>query len=142
MRASSITIASTDYTRLLALLNSARLDRRVPVESLQLLERELSRATIVDPADLPADVVAMNTTVWFRELDSDEMEKYTLVYPGEADVIRDRISVLAPVGTALLGYREGDVVQWRVPSGRRQFEIMQVSHQARHAQLEEAELAA
>ena len=138
MRTTSITISSVDYSALLALVDSARLDRRIPTESLRLLERELSRAMIVDPSDLPPDVVAMNSTVWFRELDWDEMEKYTLVYPTEADVIRDRISVLAPIGTALLGYRTSDVVQWRVPSGKRRFEIVDVIQNANEHRFEDA----
>ena len=57
---------------------------------------------------------------------------YTLVVPSEADVMRDRISVLAPIGTALLGYRLGDIVEWRVPSGKRRLEIVKV-HQRRHS---------
>lgn len=126
MRTSPVTISSTDYDRLVALLNSARLDRRVPSESLDALEHELSRARVIDPSAVSSDLVTMNSTVWFRELDSDETETYTLVYPPDADVIRNRISVLAPVGTALLGYRVGDVVQWRVPSGKRQFVIVDV----------------
>lgn len=139
MRTSSIIISSADYRELLTLVDSARLDRRIPAESLDLLERELSRAEIVDLSEVPADVVVMNATVWFRELDSDEIEKYTLVYPAEADVIRDRISVLAPIGTALLGYRTGDVVQWRVPSGRRRFEIVDVVQHARERHFDQAE---
>jgi regulator of nucleoside diphosphate kinase len=138
MRTSSITISSSDYNRLLTLVDSARLDRRIPAESLDLLERELSRALIVDSSQLPEDVVAMNSTVWFRELDSDEIEKYTLVYPAEADVIHDRISVLAPIGTALLGYRTGDIVQWRVPSGKRRFQIVNVVQNAIENRFEDA----
>jgi regulator of nucleoside diphosphate kinase len=138
MRASSLTISLADYNRLLALVDSARLDRRVPIENLELLEHELSRAEVVDASALPADVVAMNSTVWFRDVNSDETEKYTLVYPTEADVIRDRISVLAPIGTALLGYRTGDVVQWRVPSGKRRFEIVDVVQNAAERRYDEA----
>jgi regulator of nucleoside diphosphate kinase len=138
MRTSSITISSSDYGGLLTLVDSARLDRRIPAESLELLERELSRAVIVDSSQLPEDVVAMNSTVWFRELDSDEIEKYTLVSPSEADVVRDRISVLAPIGTALLGYRTGDVVQWHVPSGERRFEIVNVVQNTAEHRLDEA----
>jgi regulator of nucleoside diphosphate kinase len=138
MRTSSITISSSDYSGLLTLADSARLDRRIPAASLDLLERELSRAVIVDSSQLPEDVVAMNATVWFRELDSDEIEKYTLVYPSEADVVRDRISVLAPIGTALLGYRTGDVVKWHVPSGKRRFQIVDVVQNATEHQFDEA----
>jgi regulator of nucleoside diphosphate kinase len=126
MRNSSITISSSDFSELSALVDSARLGRRVPAESLDALERELSRATVVDPSEVPAGVVTMNSTVWFRDLDTDEIERYTLVYPSNADVRHDRISVLAPIGTALLGYRTGDIVKWRVPSGKRRFEIADV----------------
>lgn len=126
MRASPITISSSDYGRLLTLVNSARLDRRIPVDSLLALERELARAIIVEPEEMPGDIVTMNSTVWFRDVDSEEIENYTLVYPPKADVMHDRISVLAPLGTTLLGYRLGDVVQWPVPSGKRRFEIVDV----------------
>ena len=142
MRTTSITISSADYSGLLTLVDSARLDRRVPAESLDLLERELFRAAIVDSSELPADVVAMNSTVWFRDVNSDEIEEYTLVYPAEADVVRDRISVLAPIGTALLGYRTGDVVQWRVPSGKRRFEIVDVVQSVAELRFEQAAASA
>jgi len=126
VRNRNIIISSADRDRLLPLIDSARLDRRVPAQSLDLLEGELARASIVEPAALPRDVVAMNSTVWFRDLDSEEIERYTLVFPPDADVIRDRISVLAPIGTALLGYRLRDIVEWRVPQGRRRLEITKV----------------
>ena len=126
MRNRNIIISSADRDRLLQLIDSARLDRRIPSQSLDLLEGELARASIVEPQELPRDVVAMNSTVWFRDLDSEEIERYTLVFPPDADVIRDRISVLAPVGTALLGYRLRDIVEWRVPLGRRRLEITNV----------------
>ena len=122
-----IVISADDRDRLLTLIHSARLDSRVPVESLDALEGELSRATIVSADDVPADVIAMNSMVWFQDLDSEEVETYTLVYPNEADVIRDRISVLAPIGTALLGYRVGDTIEWTVPAGKRRIQITKVS---------------
>ena len=126
MRNRNIIISSADRDRLIRLVDSARLDRRIPSQSLDLLDGELARASIVEPQELPHDVVAMNSTVWFRDLDSEEIERYTLVYPPDADVIRDRISVLAPIGTALLGYRLRDIVEWRVPQGHRRLEITKV----------------
>lgn len=138
MRNHSITISSTDYGGLLSLVNSARLDRRVSAENLDALERELARAKVVDPSEISDDVVTMNAKVWFRDLDSDEIEEYTLVYPSKADVLRNRISVLAPIGTALLGYRVGDIVVWRVPSGKRRFEITDVNPMASERRFDEA----
>jgi regulator of nucleoside diphosphate kinase len=121
-----IIISTTDRDKLQRLVDSARLDRRVPSHSLDVLEGELARATVVEPAELPRDAVAMNSTVWFRDLDTDETECYTLVFPPDSDVIADRISVLAPIGTALLGYRLRDIVEWSVPQGRRRLEITKV----------------
>ncbi len=131
MRTSDIIISSVDRDRLQSLVNSARLDSRVRAETLAALEAELGRATIVTPVELPADVVGMNSTVKFRDLETGESESYTLVYPRDSDVSHGRMSVLAPVGTALLGYRVGDVVQWQVPAGRRRLQITKVVHPAR-----------
>jgi regulator of nucleoside diphosphate kinase len=131
VRNRNIVISSTDRDRLLKLIDSARLDRRIPSHSLNVLEGELARATIVEPAELPRDVVAMNSTVWYRDLESDETERHTLVFPPDADVFRDRMSVLAPLGTALLGYRLRDTVEWRVPQGRRRLEITKVEQHRR-----------
>jgi regulator of nucleoside diphosphate kinase len=121
-----ITISISDYDRLLALIDSARLDWRMPAEHLNSLEGELARATLVATDELPPDVVAMQSTVWFRDLDTQEVDQYQLVYPTEADITAGRISVLAPIGTALLGYRVGDIVKWRVPLGSRRLEITRV----------------
>jgi len=126
MRKNQITLSFADHNRLLALINSARLDWRIQSEHVLALEGELVRARLVAPDDLPPDVVTMHSTVWFRDLDTGEEENYTLVYPAEADVTCDRISVLAPIGTALLGFRVGDTVQWQVPLGTRRLEITKV----------------
>ncbi len=126
MRNHNIIISSTDRDRLQQLIDSARMDRRVQSQSLDVLEGELARATVVAPDELPRDVVAMNSTVWFRDLDSEEIEHYTLVFPPNADVSLDRISIFAPIGTALLGYRLRDIVEWSVPQGRRRLEITKV----------------
>jgi regulator of nucleoside diphosphate kinase len=132
MRATNIIISTTDRERLWRLMDSARLDLRISAASIAALESELARADIREPEELPVDVVSMGSTVWFRDLGTDEVEQYTLVVPSEADVMRDRISVLAPIGTALLGYRLGDIVEWRVPSGKRRLAIVKV-HQRRHS---------
>jgi regulator of nucleoside diphosphate kinase len=129
VRKHNIIISSSDYVRLVELVDSARLDWRVPRHSLDVLEGELGRATLVEPAELPRDVIAMNSTVWFRDLDTEEIERYQLVFPPEADVIHGRISVLAPIGTALLGFRVSDIVEWQVPQGRRRLEITKVVQQ-------------
>jgi regulator of nucleoside diphosphate kinase len=138
MRTANIVISSSDHHRLRRLVDSARLDWRIPKDSLDVLEAELARATQVEPAELPSDVIAMNSLVWFRDLDTEEIEHYQLVYPPDADVLQDRISVLAPIGMALLGFRRGDIVEWNVPRGRRRLEIMRVAQQSAAQQTEAA----
>lgn len=137
MRQHIITISSADHDRLLALIDSARLDWRIPSEHLHSLEGELARANLVELNELPSDVAAMHSAVRFRDLDTGEVETYTLVYPSEADITCNRISVLAPIGTALLGFRVGDTVKWRVPQGTRRLKITKVVQRQVAQQTEE-----
>jgi len=129
VRNHNIIISSVDHDRLLQLVDSARLDWRIPRQSLDVLEGELGRATIVEPAQLPRNVIAMKSIVCFRDLDTEETERYQLVFPPDADVIHRRISVLAPIGTALLGLRRGDIIEWQVPLGRRRLQITKVTQE-------------
>ena len=81
------------------------------------LEAELARAEVVDPEKIPPSVVTMNSTVRFKiESSSDEFH-LTLVYPKDADASGGTISILAPVGSALLGLSMGDVIEWPKPGG-------------------------
>ena len=130
MRTHNIIISSADRDRLLELIDSARLDWRIPRNSLHVLEGELARARIVDPLELPRDVVAIGSTVWLQDLDTQEKERLQLVLPPDADVTCRRASVLSPMGTALLGFRRGDCVQWQLPHGHRRLAILNVTQQA------------
>ena len=96
---------------------------------LQSLRGELDIAKIVSPEDVPSNVVTMNSTVGLRQTRSKEVETYTLVYPEDADIARGKLSVLAPIGTAILGYRVGDRVEWPVPSGVIRFKIEELVFQ-------------
>lgn len=110
-------ITDLDRRRLGTLIDQSirtdNLERRYLAE----LEHELERAMTIDANAVPPDVVTMNSTVELSDLDTGEKTSYTLVYPAEADVLNNRISVLAPVGTSILGYRVGDVVRCPVPDG-------------------------
>jgi regulator of nucleoside diphosphate kinase len=77
------------------------------------LDEELDRAEIVKPEEIPTDVITMNSTFRLSNLDSREEDVYTLVFPGKADSTNGKISILAPVGTAVLGCRVGDTVEWK-----------------------------
>ena len=129
MRKRKIIITELDYERLQDLLASEFATAIGPREYLDDLRAELDRAEIVRPEDVPKNVVTMNSTVALRDLDTKEKEAYTLVFPDSADIANDRLSVLAPVGTAILGERVGDVVRWRVPQGLRRLKVEHVLYQ-------------
>jgi regulator of nucleoside diphosphate kinase len=104
-----------------------------PRSRLQALEMDLEFAEVLSAEEIPADVVTMNSTVEIRDFESGDTETYTLVYPQDADVIANRISILAPVGQALLGKRVGDEVQVTTPSGQRTIRIEAIHFQPERA---------
>lgn len=93
------------------------------------LEKELEKAKVLEPKKIPGDVITMNTRVILEIGGDGEEEEYTLVYPDEADIVSNKISVMAPIGTAILGFREGDVVEWRVPEGNANIKIKKILYQ-------------
>ena len=97
--------------------------------SLQTLQGELDRAHIVDPAAVPHDVVTMNSRVRLTDIETNEEQVYSLVFPSEANVEQRKISILAPIGTAILGYRVGDTVKWPVPGGIRTLRLEEILYQ-------------
>jgi len=129
MEERTIYITEFDMKRLRELIAEAkRLDRRGN-DYLESLEAELSRGKVVAPTDVPPDVVTMNSRVHLVDLDTEEEMVYTLVFPHEADITQSKISVLAPIGTAILGYRVGDTLTWQVPDGMRRLRVKQILYQ-------------
>ena len=129
MKDRTIVMSDADHKRLEALIESARHDASLREDYLSALEGELKRAQVVPELGVPPEVITMNSVVRLRDLDTDEAEEYELVYPADADLAHNRISVLAPVGTAILGYRVGDVIRWRVPAGLRRLRVEEVLSQ-------------
>lgn len=113
-RKPTITLSALDMDRIQALLE------KLPASfsGRMALEAELDRADVLEPQDMPANVVTMNSTVRCTLLESDKHQTLTLVYPKEADGSPDKVSVFAPVGTALLGLRVGDVFALPSPTGK------------------------
>ncbi len=110
-----ITISSLDAARLEKMLDTLDANQFPNSEELRA---ELDRADIVKPEKMPPNVVTMNSTVTFRVESSDKEFSLTLVYPSDIDGDKGKISILAPVGSALLGLREGDDISWPGPGGR------------------------
>ncbi|MET0985356.1 MAG: GreA/GreB family elongation factor [Steroidobacteraceae bacterium] len=109
--------------RMLRALLSARSTTHHDQEHVHELRLELDRALVVEPSQMSAKVVTLHAAVRVLDLESGQQQEFVLVTPAEADVNARRISILAPLGTALLGYREGDEVEWRMPGGLRRLRI-------------------
>ena len=125
----NIIITHTDRQRLGTLIEKAEISGIADRKLLDDLQLELERAHAVESQDVPPDVVTMNSKVRLRDLETNELVDYTLVYPRDADPAEDRVSVLAPIGTAIMGCRKGDVIEWPVPAGIVRLAIEEVLHQ-------------
>lgn len=121
----SIYITKADMTRLRKLIEGYKGSR----DDLTRLQAELDQAQIVEPTDIPSDVITMNSKARLLDLDDNEEMTYTLVFPEHASVDQNRISVVAPIGTAMLGQREGDEFEWQVPAGRVRLKVVKVLYQ-------------
>ena|SRR3569833_3840382 len=125
MRDHPILITELDAAKLRGLLAAFATVHR-DQRHLEELASELERAVVVDLDDLPRNVVTMHARVRVADLATGERQELVLVFPTQADMAARRLSVLAPIGTALLGYREGDEVEWRTPGGLRRLRIEKV----------------
>ena len=116
MARKSITITKYDKKRLQSFIKDE-------------LSKEINRANIVDPEDIPKDVITMNSKFKLKDLDSGEEMIYTLVFPEDADIYKNKISIYAPMGTALIGYRVGDIIEWPVPGGILRIKVLEIIYQ-------------
>lgn len=120
----NLILTQADFEKLSSLVNVSN------TEASELLEEELSRASVVADESLPMDVVSMNSKVRFRDLETGKDTIVTLVYPHDANIEEGKVSILAPVGSALIGLRVGQVIQWPVPNGKeKQFKVLSVISQ-------------
>lgn len=127
--ARTLLVTADDQKRLQRLIHMAKLKDPRGSEYLDSLEGELAAARVVASEEIPPDVVTMNSRVHLSDLDTGETIIFTLVYPERADLDKARVSVLAPIGTAVLGYRAGDTILWRVPDGVRRLKVLEVLYQ-------------
>ncbi len=128
MKHRSIYITKTDLERLRAKLAQRRATSGGS-EYSATLQAELEKAVIVESKEIPGDVITMHSTLELTDLDTGETEVHTLVFPDEADIGQRKLSVLAPIGTAVLGYRVGDEFEWKVPAGVRRLKVSKVLYQ-------------
>jgi regulator of nucleoside diphosphate kinase len=126
----NIYITESDLDRLRKLISFTSVsDNDRTREYLVMLEDELDVAEIVKPQSIPKDVITMRSKVRLLDVDSDKEVVYSLVFPNEADLEKGKISILAPIGTAMIGYKVGDIIEWEVPAGLRRLRVEEVLYQ-------------
>jgi regulator of nucleoside diphosphate kinase len=129
MEKRKIYISEKDKTRLKRLFTTTIGFRSHDLKTLRDLLNELERAESIEDEDSMEDVIMMNSTVLVKDLDSGDDLIYTIVYPEHANSSENKISILAPIGTALLGYRVGDTIEWEVPAGKRRLKVKEILYQ-------------
>lgn len=129
MQFRKIYITKLDLERLEELLAAASEFNYRDRGDLENLHSEIEEGTLVDSKSVPSTVVTMNSRVLLIDVDEKKTMDFTLVFPRDADIDAGRLSVLSPVGTAILGHSEGDVIEWCVPAGLRKFRIEKVLYQ-------------
>ena len=129
MKGRTIFITDYDLKRLKDMLDVAKEFDYRGRDDLKDLEAELNRAYLLASRDIPGDVITMNSKAVLIDIDSGEEMTYTLVFPRDADVDQGNISILAPIGTAMLGYSVGDTFEWKVPAGLRRLKVKEILYQ-------------
>lgn len=122
----TIQITQSDYNRLQDLLRDFNPGNAEDKRCREALFQELMRAKIKPPSEIPPDVITLGSRARLRDLETGDALEYTLVLPGDADVELGRISILAPLGTAMLGFRRGDEFEWMMPGGRMKLLVEEV----------------
>jgi regulator of nucleoside diphosphate kinase len=127
---SRIYVTKNDMERLRRLVDGLQ-SSAVRDGNVAALEEELDRAEVVEPDALQPDVITLNSEVRLMDLDTGKVMVYKVVYPNTKSrgTSADLVSILAPLGTALLGYRAGDVIEWQVPRGTRRLKVLEVLYQ-------------
>lgn len=118
-----------DYNLLVSYLKSGLSNSMFNRQDAAELQTELKKATLVNTDDFPPDVVGLNSKVKIKSEGKKDILELMLVMPDKADIKKRKISIMAPIGTALLGFRQGQVVKWQVPSGKKKFTIIEVANQ-------------
>ncbi|HEY8915481.1 MAG TPA: GreA/GreB family elongation factor [Chitinophaga sp.] len=124
-----LVLTKFDYEVILSNLKNGLVQATFNRQDAEELGAELKKAKLVDNEDMPPDVVRLNSSVTVKEELENRVLKLTIVVPEKADIKQKKVSIMSPIGTALIGYRKGSRVSWKVPAGRRTFTILEVSNQ-------------
>jgi regulator of nucleoside diphosphate kinase len=128
-----IYITEYDMTRLEEVLAIAAMNAKRDFKHLEGLTKELMKAEIVDSTEIPSNVITMNSKVLLDDLENNQRKEYILVFPKEADIEQNKVSVLSPLGTAMIGCRVGHILRVKTPTGERRMKVQKILYQPEKA---------
>jgi regulator of nucleoside diphosphate kinase len=123
-----LVLRKDDYEILISYLKGRFSNKSFDSRSAEALQAELRTADLVSKEEFPGDVVRLKSRVRVKDEESNRILELALVTPDKADIRQGKISFMAPVGMALIGFRKGQTVQWDVPSGKKSFMILEVDN--------------
>lgn len=126
---SQIILSRLDYSRIQNYITNARQSGSINVNEAKNLISELNNAKIVEPEEIPGNVVTMNSIVKISFLNSGKQLQFQIVYPTQASLKENKISIFSPIATALIGYTVGSEIEWMVPTGLTKIKIDEIIYQ-------------
>ncbi len=124
-----IVMSKLDYARILKCIQDGKDKKTINSTEAENLLNELHAAKVVEPFEIPVDIVTMNSIVKIRFLKTNKELKFQIVYPDQANIKENKISIFSPVATALIGYKVSDEIEWVVPSGMTRIRIEEIIYQ-------------
>ena len=124
-----IILSNLDYSRIYKCISDAKQFKSISNAEAEKLINELDSAEIVEPKAIPSDVVTMNSIVKLSFLNNNKQVQFQIVYPDQANLKENKISIFSPIATALIGYKVGDEIEWIVPAGLTQLKIDEIIYQ-------------
>jgi regulator of nucleoside diphosphate kinase len=121
-------LVKQDYEQIMSGIKNGFGHQNVNRLDFEELTGELKKAVLVDKSELPPDVVRLNSFVTIKDEKEKKIIQVTVVMPDQANIKQRKISVLSPIGTALIGYRKGKKISWQVPAGKKTFLILDVNN--------------
>lgn len=125
----NIIVNRLDYVRIQKQISEARQNKTIDAAEAEKLIQELNSATVLDPHEIPGDVITMNSVVRISFVDSGKQQEFKIVYPHESNFRQKKVSIFSPIATALIGFRVGDIIEWMVPAGLTKIRIDEILYQ-------------
>ena len=126
---SELIINRLDYARIKKCINDAKQFNSISNVGAEKLLNELNSGKIIEPNEIPSNVVTMNSIVKLSFVDTNKEVQFQIVYPPQANIKENKISIFSPIATALIGYKEKDEIEWIVPAGLTKIRIDEIVYQ-------------